>query len=445
MRSLSGNPPIPVGATLGSVALVLLALLGCDRNKSRAPEEGSNKEPALLDPEEPARDLPSRCKARPGSQPVTIRARAGGGGGPAAVDVGTAAPLPSGFVLGALRTEKETKAFASWIDGAGGEQVVDLGQVHGAVEAPSVVPVGKDALIVVPDNDAGHTRLRLAKLGFVGGKSQVTWGAEVRARRGETSYFSLASGPSGADGSKGNALLAWDDFDQGSLKSQVRGLLFSTSTMKAPAPEKALTGADEDAVWPQVLPRKGGYYLTWLSYGALDPSKIGPSESGGLVEEPPRSIKVALLDSSGKSLGEPLSLTPANAYVLAYDIALAGDQLLVASRSTDQGRVLEGEPIVVQQVGPDGSVTTRPVEHPRLGPGAPLFLAGPSDEKPWLFARGPDQEVLFGKVGVSGEISGFEEEPSLEGMIPVARSGDDVLSLQPDGLDLRLSVYRCSD
>jgi hypothetical protein len=60
-----------------------------------------------------------------------------------------------------------------------------------------------------------------------------------------------------------------------------------------------------------------------------------------------------------------------------------------------------------------------------------------------LFARGPDQQVLWGGSGAGAQVVGFEEEPALEGQIPLARAGESLLAVEPEGLDLRLSVYQC--
>lgn len=426
------------------LSLVLTSSLGaCDKN-----DEGKSQPVAedfqLLEPEERSKaDLPKRCRSLEAGQPLTLRARSEKGE-PGAVEIGGATAVTRGFVVGALRAASESRAFVAWTDGSGQQSTVDLSQVHGSVEAPQVAALGADVLVAVPDNDAGHTRLRVAKVASLSSKPEVTWGPEVRAIRGETAHFSLSAGASATDGQPSHALLAWDDFEKSSLRSRVLVLPFSPANMKEQALGEVVSAVDADVVWPQVVARPGGYWLTWLSYREMGEKAKGDQDSL-LVDEPPRVLQVLGLDEKGRIESEAIDITPAETHVLAYEVAARGrDQLVVASRLAKGGSPTDA--IDLKIVSRDGSVSAASVTHSDLGPGAPLVLtAAGGSSSAWLFARGQDQEVLFGPLDGAGHAPGFLEEALLEGKIPLSRSGPDLLTMEPSGLDLRLSVYRCPE
>lgn len=414
---------------------------GCDRRKSAPPEPEPTDLP-LLDPDEgPKRDLPKRCKALPGGQIMTLRARDGKANSP--VEVGGATAVSQGFVVGGLRAGDESRAFVAWTDGRGQTRTVELGRVHGAVDAPIVTADGADVFALVVDNDAGHTRLRLARVSAIASQPQVTWGPEASARRGETSYFGLAALPSFEESTPASGLLVWDDFEKSTSRSRIVGLPFSPQTMKATGAEAVLSPPDDDAVWPQLVNRGNGFLLAWLSYREMAEDQE-PGLDEPLVKEPPRVLRVVALDGQGRAQGEPLDVTPPAAHVLAYEISSQGDgSLLVASRLARGGQAIDS--IDLRVVGTDGSVSVSTLTHERLGPGAPLALGSKGPGKGWILARGDEQELLFGFVDGPQTVRDFEEEPDLEGKIPLARAAGDLFAMEPRGLDLRLSVYRCPD
>lgn len=431
-----------------SLSLCLLSTLpGCESKKKQPPTEAVEEERELLEPLEQTGNYSRRCKPQPGTQAVTLRAsesgRMSGSVGAGAVEAGGAVAVDGGFVVGTLRTERETNAELLYLDGRGGSKVTLLGRVHGSVEPPQVAAVGGDAMVALVDNDAGHTRLRLAKVTKVATEGKVTWGPEVEVRRGETQSFSLNILPQNSENAPPRALLAWDDFDQASLRSSVRGLLVDVQSMKALGTPYEISPPKEDATTPQILAgaEGGGAFSVWLAYqdstGERRPSEV-------LVDEPPKSLRVQRLDSEGKPQGKPLVVSRAASNVLVYDAKMATqDTLAVAYREADSGRDEGSSPVQLAVVSLDGSVRSHTASHDELGLGAPaLFVSGKAGTL-WLSARARESDVLLGSLGTSGEVEEFGLELELKERMPLAGHEGRLLVMEPDGLDLRFSAVFC--
>lgn len=427
-----------------SVSILLApSILGCKSDKQPPQIDAAEEERKLLEPVEQTGDYAQRCKPEPASQPVTLRAaEAGGAGG--ALEVGGAASMDKGFVLGVLRSTQETQAELVYLDGRGGSKITQLGRVHGAVEPPQVVAAGADAIVALVDNDAGHTRLRLAKVTNVATEGKVTWGPEVQVRRGETQTFSLNFLGKESEKSPARLLLAWDDFDKASLRSKVLGLLVDVQSMRATGVPHEISPSEEDATSPLIVSSSDGAkaFSVWLAYEDA-PGERQPSEA--LVVEPPQSLRVQLLDAQGKPEGAPLRVTRADSNVLVYDARMLPDgSLVVAYREADSGRDEGSSPVQMSVVGLDGSIRAHTARHDELGLGAPALFEIDGAGSLWLSARARESDVLLGSLGESGEVQDFGLELALKERMPMTGRAGRLLVMEPDGLDLRFSTVLCS-
>jgi len=310
------------------------------------------------------------------------------------------------------------------------------------VDPPQLALVGDDVIAAFMDNDAGHQRLRLARVTSIASRPEVAFGPEVLVPRGEETTFSVSVAGSGDSGTgRAGGLLVWDDLDKSSQKSRILALSFDPLSMKVSKKERLISPANEDAVSPTVLSRNGGFWVAWLSYG--DKSEVSAG-TDALVEERPRMLRVQRLSNSGDPEGEPLSVTDPHETVFAYAaLALKAGGLLIAYRGASLGRTEGASPIHLRKIGEDGSAISGLAEHSELGLGAPALLGGGDSDLAWLSARGKENEILLGVVSDSSQSSYFELEGGLSGHIPLTRRGDEVLVAQPDGVDLKLSVFRC--
>lgn len=433
------------GSPSWAVALPLwLCALGCESDKKLPEQKSAREERALLDPLEKKGDYFRRCRQVPGAQPVTLRASSNEGPS-GAVEVGGVAAFDAGFVVGILRATAETNAELVYLDGRGGSKVTKLGRVHGSVEPPQVALLGDDAVALVLDNDAGHTRLRLVKVTGVQKEAHVTWGPEIQVRRGETQSFSLVVGPKTAENAAPRVLLAWDDFDQSSLRSSVKGLLLDPQSMTPLGPQYQISPPKEDAIAPFVAPGREGsatFFSVWLAYEDDGEEK---GQTVALVEEPSKSLRVQRLDSEGKPEGEPVRVSRAGSNVLVYDArVLSGGELVIAYREADSGRDEGGSPVKIGVVGADGSILSHSASHDELGLGAPALLEGGRSGTLWLTARTRESDVLLGLLGTSGQVEEFGLESELKERMPLAGWEGRFLVMEPDGLDLRFSTVLCS-
>ncbi len=423
--------------------LLALGLGGCDEKKKGQETVLAEEERKLLEPIEDARSSLHRCRAEEQAQKVTIRARSSKDS-PGSVEIGGAARVEGGFAVGILRNEGESSVELGYLDGRGLLRISKPGRVHGSVDAPQVVGVGDDVLVVVSDNDAGHSRLRLAKVSAPAATAQVVWGPEVTVRRGESQAVSLTASAKPSEKEPARVLLAWDDFDKPTLRSEIRGLIVDPKSMQPVLGERTLSPAFDDAVEPTVL---GGldeapFVLVWLSYQEAGPRNGTDHE---LVEEPPKMLKVARLDENLSLQGEPIALSAKGSNVLAYDAALLpSGRLIVAYRQATRGRTEGASPVEIRTVGADGAVIERSVSHAELGLGAPAVFSMEESDRLWLSARGGDSDVLLGDLGGDGEVVGFELERGLAGKIPLLGSANRLLVMEPDGLDFRLSALVCA-
>lgn len=399
-------------------------------------------EPALLEPEAKKSSAPIRCIKPPGALPSTLRALAEGDKNPVPVDVGMGIGVNGGFAVSGLTSGGETHAFVFFTNGRGREKKIDLGRVHGAVEPPLLANYGPHLLVAVIDNDAMNTRIRLAKISNISGTSEVTWGPESQAARDESTSVSLTH----VTGSQpARALLVWDDFERARSRSRIQGLWFSPDSMAAEALPQTISQPDQDVVEPRLLARSsGGAWLTWLAYGKMS-GDLGPRVADApLVSEPPRWLEVRKLGSNDKKWGESLRVSSESGRVLTYDIGAQGERLIVASRGESAGDTFEFTPVDLRLIALDGSVQRGSLQEREIGPGAPLILSGTPADAAWLTAKGHDQELLWGSFDVAGTITDFREEAALEGAIPLARVGNEMLLVKPTGLDLELSSWLCN-
>ncbi len=382
----------------------------------------------------------SRCEKMQSSRATILRAEVGGDKRKAVIEIGNAVVLPSGFALGALSTGAETRALIIWLDGKGGEKRVDLGRVHGAVEAPLLLAHEKELIVALTDNDAQFTTIRLARISEWKRKPQVTWGPEFSTQKDESSIVSMASLPGAVAGGPDLIALSWADYDKSQIRSQIKLVTLSPRSMMQVGEQRVISGSGEDAIAPRLQTRPGGVWATWLTYGKI--STDSPVDSS-LVREPPRYLTTQKLGSTGAREGKALTLSSKNERVLVFDALSYGkDSLFVAFRETLPGHAWGTSPLRARLVGLDGSIRNFVFPNDKLGPGAPFILSS-DKESPWLVSRGEEDRVLLGALDDEGAVRNFSLEPSIRGQIPLTRRGSELLTIEPVGLDLRLNLFRC--
>lgn len=410
------------------------------------------KPPELLEPSVPKVVRSSRCRPEPASRSLTLRAEpgrtdVGPEGAAEPVEVGNVVEFSGGFAVAILRGVGQIHAQVEWFDARGRERKVDLGVVHGGVEPPSLLSIGNALIVAVPDSDAGHSTLRLAKVQQKGEEFEVTWGPSIQRHRGDRETFSMAAAVSEAPSAIDVDIqvnVAWDSPDRSSLRSSIHGLRFSSASMKTTSPETVISPPGVDAVAPLLIVRSGGVWLLWTAYGPVSSLRSQPGLNESLVDEPPQSLMVQPLDDRLKATATVVELSSKGTDVLSFDGAATGTASLVAVfRTAPQGHPIGESPILTRHLLADGSVEHGLIEHDLLGPGAPVLLKGPLDASPWLVARGIEEEVLLGRVEEDARINSFEEEPSLDGTIPLLRQGNRLVTMRPRGLDLELSLFEC--
>lgn len=415
------------------VLAFLSGLSGCQSKPESVvltPEEQLH---ALLDPPEEEVVGRGKCSSAQSFPPVRLRARGTENVQSATIDVGGVGTTAAGAFLGLLRSASRTEALVAHIDTQGRMQQAPLSVVHGAVELPEIAVSGPHSFVLLSDNEATHQRLRLARVDWTPRQPSVTWGPEVSTTRDESMAYSVAVTTEGA---AGRGLLVWDDFRKSASRSAIMILPFVSGSLKSETAPRMVSPVEQDAASPRLVVHQKNFYLTWLRYAALEATR----SDGGLVEDPPAQLYVQRLNALGQPQGAPLAVSDARRSILAYDVAVQRDGLLVAFRDGVPGHALGSDTISLLRIGWDGAVARGEVGHELLGPGAPVLLTA-GDEPAWLSARGDDDQFLIGKM--NGLAVDWGPESELARRIPLARRGDRLIVVTPDGLDLVLSEFRC--
>ena len=366
---------------------------------------------------------------------------------PFAVEAGGAVPTEQGFALAALQHQKAVVVSLAR-DGASGS-TVELAEVHGDVEPPRLASKGDRVVAAVVGNDAGSSTLTLATLEPARGAASLKRGAQVLRSREASVGFDLAIGAT-------RGLMAWDQWDASKSHGSIEALSFEPATAQAAAEPRVLSGADDDAESPRVLPRKGGFWLSWVSHGppAKTARKAAPSDAGteaeydSVMEVTPRRLKLLPLDEQGVPSAEPTLVTAPDAHVLAYDAIPFGEGVLFAWRDDPTTLGAEAPKVHLARVAPDGTVALEVIEDEEVAEGAPrLFSDRDSAAAPrtWLALMGKYGRSRLGHIDATGKlVAPLQDVEGFGQSEPLALESRRFLLGQPRGQALDLSVVRCA-
>jgi hypothetical protein len=421
-----------------------LALAGCKCSKTS--ESGSAQAPSATPSALPPEEEPSACRQRPGLS-LLLSADAAppapsepGEAGddeallPFGVELGAALPIPSGFAIAGIRGASQP--FVSLLREQGSRRV-DLGELHGEAETPALAASAESVLVALRSTDAAGFTIKLGKIVGAGG---IEWGFELSKLGKSVAGLELA-----ANGKR--AVLAYQK-DEKTLSKLMLGA-FDSDSLKEPFEVKALDL--KDAEMPRVVPRAGGFWLSWVS--VLGDAKLAlpateaaeDPEERDLLEVGLRVIEVAKLDEQGRLQGQPLRVGEPRRQLLLFDVAaLASGGLLIAARSDSAAPGAEGGAIVLSEVTPDGTVHDERLDDEELGTGAPVLLMDGNERfpGPWLAVSAPNDTTRVGLV--RGARTVLHADPLLRNAEVLAVGDGSFLTQRARGRAAELRALSCS-
>jgi len=459
---------VSVWRALAPPVIAALGALTTSACKDRpAPPESSAPQPSAALASEP---VPHCAEVSPGrfflvGEPGAAASEndADGIALPFAVELGAAVGTPRGFAVAGLRERGEgTGAFIALIgfDTRGG-RIVDLGAIHGNVDPPKLVSAGSELFTLVAESDAGGRTLRLGRLRHSGKHTDLTWGAELPQRRGESQAAALAV-------SESRGLVVWDEWVNTAGRSVVRASSFSIQEPSQAESPRLLSPEESDVEGPQVVGGARGYWVAWISHTSYDPPDAGSARSGhqrGRRAEPEaigsaepsrpvvdlgqRWLEVARLDAAGKAGTPPLLVTPRESHVLVFQLALAPNgNAWLAWRDDHTCPGVERGKVSLARVSADGSIERNVVEDQRLGAGAPTLLVDaeppPGREPAWLGLGAVDGATELAVIERNVRL-GTPLQPAIgiRGAEPLVLRGGRMLLARPRGKAAELSVVEC--
>lgn len=363
---------------------------------------------------------------------------------PFGVDLGSVLSTPKGFAVAGIRGAGQ--AFVALL----GEQAssrVDLGELHGDVEPPVLAAAGEQVIVALRSSDAAGFTLKLGQIAAQG--SGVEWGYELsKLGKGVSSLDLATSGPRGA-------VVFQDEQKSG---SRVWLGAFSPNDLKAPVPVKPFDAKDVEG--PRLVPRPGGYWLSWVRSlpEAKKPTKK-PTE-GAPVEDPEerdllelglRALEVLKLDEQGQVQGGALRVGEPRRQVILFDVApLASGGLLIAARSDSAAPGAEGGALLLSEVGLDGTVREERLDDDEIGAGAPALLldggarspdGSVQPPKPWLAISSPSDATRLGVAqGARTQLLG---DPALSRNEVIAVGAGHFLTARSRGRSVELGALDC--
>lgn len=413
---------------LGWSCFVLVVGSGCKRTAPPPAETAAASASVDLAPPPP----PSRCDAPQEGSVVALGEAPRDSENdslPFAVEIGQGVAFEGGFAVGALMPDKRgARASVVTLGAQGGNsKIVPLLTAHGDTPPPRIAPVGKSLLVGVLESAASSRRFRI---GRIDGET-VSWGAEFEQARDESLAFDLAT-----NGERAAAV--WDDESRDADRGIIKLVSFEAANFQKASSPKVISPKDTDAEMPRLVPRPGGFWLTWI---ARRPEKTDDKDRE--VGEAPefRWLEAVPLDERGASTGSPMRVTPEKGHLLIYDIqALPEGRALIVYRDDDTPSGSSGGVLLRVVLRPDGASEPSVVADRHLGVGAPAVLGG------WLAVADASAETRLARVGPNGAlVDRLESEPILGRGELLAARGDDLLVLQPRGQGVRLFLTRCHE
>jgi hypothetical protein len=155
------------------------------------------------------------------------------GGLPFAIEIGIGVSMKSGFAVSGLRAQAGgSGAFVALVGADGSGRVLDLGRTYGDADPPRIAASGERLMAVVPDNDAGGGRLRLAAIDV--GRGSVTWGAELDERRDASPAMGIELGDA-------RGVVVWDELEGKKKRGVIRGSSFDLANVASATLPRSLS------------------------------------------------------------------------------------------------------------------------------------------------------------------------------------------------------------
>jgi hypothetical protein len=265
--------------------------------------------------------------------------------------------------------------------------------------------------------------LRLAKIE----NENVTWGATIPEKQGESQAYDLALGDK-----KGLVVWSEDSPERGLIQAST----FDLSNLASATPARTISPNAVDAESPRLAARPGGY---WLSYIAR---RGGDDQDAHYVAEEIgyRWIEVVPLDANGSPAGTARGVTPHDGHVIAFDAISSDDGgELIIWREDDTPSGSAGGRVVRAAVHPSSVSAPAAVMEDDVGAGVPALLAG------WVAIADAADATRIAPLSPSGELLA---PPLADAWIgsgePIAAAGETVLIAKPEGRVVKLLVGRCS-
>jgi hypothetical protein len=355
---------------------------------------------------------------------------------PFGVDIGAALSVPTGFAVAGVRGAGQ--AFVALVSERGSRRI-DLGELHGDVETPALAAAGERLLVGLRSTDAAGFTVKLGRVGVDG--NAVEWGQELTKLGKTVTGLSLA-----AQGARG--VLVY----QGEVKKEPRLWLggFAIESLAEAFEPKPLEL--KDAELPRVVPRPGGFWLSWVrslpepKKAVKPPKEAGPAsdpEERDILEMGLRALEVAKLDEQGNLQGSPLRVGEPRRQVLLYDVApTASGSLLIAARSDSAVPGAEGGALLLSEVSADGSVREERLEDDEIGAGAPRLLVDTAQSMPWLVVSAPNDATRLGPL--RGAQTSLQSDSLLGRAEVIAVSGGRFLAQRARGRQVQLEALACS-
>lgn len=365
---------------------------------------------------------------------------------PFAVELGTALSYGKGYAVAALTNHAEGSMVAvAIVSGDAREgRLLRLGTVHGDVVPPRLAADGENLVAAIVDNDAGSQTVRVVAIQPAAKEPVFARGRVFSQGRDDSSAFDISF-------SAKSGLLVWDRYDKSRGHVVLEASSFRVSALADGSTPRIVSQDGDDAEMPRIVPRPGGFWLTYVAHGPPAPKEsvdASDDELQNVVDITPRQLTILPLDASGVPSGKAQRLTDEGSHVLAYDVASDDQGVLMAWRDDPTTLGVEAPVVHLASVKPDGSIEAESLEDEEFGAGAPVLLVERSRGKlhPWLGVMGSDQVLRLSTVA---------EGPTLSPPAPLAkshrlseplvRSAADLLLAKPRGRVVDLSVVRCEE
>ncbi|MCC6647923.1 MAG: hypothetical protein IT374_20440 [Polyangiaceae bacterium] len=413
------------------LALALVAV-GCRRSDASRASPAASAAPSASASASSAPPT-GRCDLAPAGAWITLGREVSPGGDedllPFAVQVGSATAHAGGFAVGALMPPAGGPATAAVITvdaDTRTSKTTSLGAAHGDTEPPRVVSSPRGLFAALLESSGSRRSLRVA---LVEG-DKVTWGPEFEQGRDESMAFDLAVAAP-------RSVAVWDDDARAPERGIIRLATFTTADLGAPTAPRAVTNEKTDAESPRVVPRAGGF---WLSYIARRPEPTDDDARYAGEESSYRWLEVVPLDQNAAPTAPARRVTAEKGHALAFDAApLDADSLVIVYRDDDTPSGAAGGAVLRVVVRPDGSTDPETITAAQVGVGAPALLAGG-----WLAVADAAGDTRLGRVGAGGVVDRLVAEPAIGVGMPLAALGDRLLVARPRGTSVRLVAVECA-